>query len=267
MFKRIYTIDVMMQTHAALLSTTTHSFKTQQPISTEFFREFLRECFKESEVFLPNEQALLLAAAAAALNESELTAASFHAGFDAGTTAHEFYEIILQTYLFAGFPAALEGVAMLKAVCDQRSLAFVPPNAERTDTQVFTARGETLCKEVYTTAHDKMRRNLITLSPDLASWMIVEGYGKTLSRHGVSGRLRELAIVSVLAVQGWNTQLHSHLRGAMNLGATPFECVDTLRILTHLATHLRAPLQTVVSERLVTATQLLEHLLDKTSDA
>jgi hypothetical protein len=51
--------------------------------------------------------------------------------------------------------------------------------------------------------------------------MIEQGYGRVLTRPGLSGPVRELIAVTVLAALGWERQLVSHLLGAVRLGATP----------------------------------------------
>ncbi|MEW5994266.1 MAG: carboxymuconolactone decarboxylase family protein, partial [Candidatus Zixiibacteriota bacterium] len=48
-----------------------------------------------------------------------------------------------------------------------------------------------------------------------------EGYGKVLSRPGLGIIDRELAIVSCLVIDRREKQLHSHIRGAANVGASP----------------------------------------------
>ena len=57
-------------------------------------------------------------------------------------------------------------------------------------------------------------------SPDLDRWMVWEGYGKVLSRTGVPSVVRELCTCAALVVTGDIVQLHSHLRGAINAGAS-----------------------------------------------
>src|ERR1035437_4861434 len=79
-------------------------------------------------------------------------------------------ELVLQSYLFAGFPRAL--------------------NAAR------------------------------AVSPALDEWMIVEGYGKVLSRAGLDLGRRELCIIAACAAAGQDRQLHSHLHGALNAGVS-----------------------------------------------
>jgi 4-carboxymuconolactone decarboxylase len=51
-------------------------------------------------------------------------------------------------------------------------------------------------------------------------WMVEGGYGRVLGRPGLDLATRELAIAALLATWGAPRQLHSHLRGALNAGAT-----------------------------------------------
>ena len=58
------------------------------------------------------------------------------------------------------------------------------------------------------------------LSPDLASWMILEGYGKTLSRPALDPIAREYCGVAILTVTKMWRQLRSHAIGTINVGGT-----------------------------------------------
>ena len=88
--------------------------------------------------------------------------------------------------------------------------------------------GEAVCRRVYSGNYEKLRKNVRDLHPALDRWMILEGYGKVLSRPAVDLATRELCIVASLAVTGWEPQLHSHLRGALNAGAEPAEAEAAL---------------------------------------
>jgi 4-carboxymuconolactone decarboxylase len=58
--------------------------------------------------------------------------------------------------------------------------------------------------------------------------MIVEGYGKVLSRPQLELRIRELCIVAACAAAGQDRQLHSHLHGALHAGASASSVSATL---------------------------------------
>jgi 4-carboxymuconolactone decarboxylase len=62
------------------------------------------------------------------------------------------------------------------------------------------------------------------LHPELAAWILEDGYGRVLSRPGLTGRERELlAVAALAALPGAGPQLESHERGARRLGATAAE--------------------------------------------
>jgi 4-carboxymuconolactone decarboxylase len=122
-------------------------------------------------------------------------------------------ELLLQTYLFAGFPRALNAMREWRRVH--------PTVAGSLETRTPTrADGEATCARVYGTMYDRLRENIRHLHPLLDDWMIDEGYGKVLSRPGLDLPRRELCIVAACAATGQDRQLHSHLHGARNAGAS-----------------------------------------------
>ena len=142
-------------------------------------------------------------------------------------------EIILQSYLFAGFPRTLNAMRVW------RSLSKRPaPPRERAETEsdleIWRERGEETCEIVYGESYEKLRKNVLELHPVLEDWMIVDGYGKVLGRPGVDLRTRELCVVAACAVSGQQRQLHSHLYGALNAGAPVGEVQAVLEALADL---------------------------------
>ena len=73
---------------------------------------------------------------------------------------------------------------------------------------------------VYGEMYERLRVNIRDLHPELDEWMIVEGYGKVLSRPGLDLARRELCIVAACAASRQDRQLHSHLHGALNVGVS-----------------------------------------------
>jgi len=155
-------------------------------------------------------------------------------------------EILLQSYLFLGFPAALGGLALWREVSGRRaedgSAAEVrvdSATAEGAAVESSTGpdelarrieRGERTCRIVYGGRYEALRENIRALHPEMERWMLEEGYGKVLSRRGLDLRVRELAIGALLAVLGTQVQLHSHLRGALHAGAPPEEVEAALAV-------------------------------------
>ena len=141
-------------------------------------------------------------------------------------------EIILQSYLFAGFPRALNAARAWRSVSGRQAPSEDPEASA--DLNLWRERGEETCEIVYGDSYEKLRKNIRDLHPALDEWMIVDGYGKVLSRPGVHLRTRELCVVAACAVSGQQRQLHSHLRGALNAGSSSGELAAVFDALTDL---------------------------------
>ena len=156
-------------------------------------------------------------------------------------------EIILQSYLFAGFPRTLNAMRVWRSVA-KRPAPTREPAESTSDLDTWRERGEETCEIVYGDSYEKLRKNVLDLHPVLEDWMIVDGYGKVLARPGVDLRTRELCVVAACAVSGQQRQLHSHLYGALNAGAPVGEVRAVLEALGDL----------ISSEDLVRYKQLLQ---------
>jgi 4-carboxymuconolactone decarboxylase len=139
-------------------------------------------------------------------------------------------EVILQAYLFLGYPASLAAFAVWREESGERA-----PAAAGGAWEEWRARGERVCREVYGSQYDSLRANVAALHADLADWMVVEGYGKVLGRPGLELKVREMCIAALLAVLDAPGQLRSHLRGALNAGARVAEVEGALEVALALA--------------------------------
>jgi alkylhydroperoxidase/carboxymuconolactone decarboxylase family protein YurZ len=121
------------------------------------------------------------------------------------------YESLLQTYLFAGFPSALISLKKLNE--------FVGKNIvyKGYDLEKYYTRGEKNCRIIYGNKFEKLISNVKSFSPEIADWLIIEGYGKVLGRTGLSFTEREICIVSILSALKFKDQLYSHINGAIRL--------------------------------------------------
>lgn len=146
-------------------------------------------------------------------------------------------ELVLQSYLFAGFPRALNAAREWRKVSGAAFVESFSPHEGYADLYDFRVRGEETCKTVYGEFYDKLRGNIRVLSPALDEWMIVEGYGKVLSRGGLDLGRRELCIIAACAAAGQDRQLHSHLHGALNAGVPAAVVRATLAALGGVVPH------------------------------
>jgi len=142
-------------------------------------------------------------------------------------------ELLLQSVLMVGYPRALVAFSVW------RKFSGIPapdtdPGQDYGSAPDWTSRGQELCEVVYGENYRKLRDSVRALHPAIDSWMITEGYGRTLSRPGLDLRRRELCTVAQTAVLETPRQLHSHLRGALNAGATFGQIEGALSIVNPL---------------------------------
>lgn len=135
----------------------------------------------------------------------------------AGISPRQLYELALQGYLFLGFPAAIEAFGHLDG-----SLARIRKSREPT-LRSRVKKGRQTCRIIYREKYPALMRNLKRKSPDLARWVIEEGYGKVLSRPGAPLVLRELFSAALLSASGFPRQLFAHLRALVEMGEKPEE--------------------------------------------
>src|SRR2546421_9775565 len=141
-------------------------------------------------------------------------------------------ELLLQSMLVVGYPLALVAFGVWREVGG--AAAAARPAAEplaHVDWQAGADRGAAVGRAVYGRAYHKLLVNLRALHPALEALVLVDAYGKVIGRPGLDLKRREVATVAAIAVLGAAQQLHSHLRGALNTGATPEEVEAVLELV------------------------------------
>src|SRR5215472_7269706 len=87
-------------------------------------------------------------------------------------------EAILQSYLFVGFPRALNAMRAWRKASERPAPRVDADPAA--DPAAWRARGEQTCATVYGPMYERLRVNIRHLHPALDDWMIEEGYGRVL---------------------------------------------------------------------------------------
>ena len=172
-----------------------------------------------------------LAAAVPAGDESELRE-RLAAAQEAGVPALWIDELLLQSMLVVGYPLALVAFGVWREIAGPTVNGghAAEPLAHQ-DWQAWADRGPVVCRAVYGRAYHKLLLNLRALHPALEDLVLVDAYGKVIGRPGLDLRRRELATVAAIAVLGATQQLHSHLRGALNTGASVEEIEGVLELV------------------------------------
>jgi 4-carboxymuconolactone decarboxylase len=142
-------------------------------------------------------------------------------------------ELLLQSVLMIGYPRTLVAIAAWRKL-GRVAAPGSDPDTDYARAAEWLRRGEETCRVVYGDNYRKLRENVRSLHPALDAWMITEGYGRTLARPGLDLLRRELCVVAQTAVLDTPRQLHSHLRGALNAGASEEQIEGTLAAVNPL---------------------------------
>lgn len=137
------------------------------------------------------------------------------------------YEALLQTYLFAGFPSALISLRKFSEYFKIKHNERKYPTLEE-----LRQYGISNCRKIYGDKQEKLVSNVKQFSPDLSEWLILEGYGKVFSRKGLKVKEREICAVAVLTTLTYRDQLYSHINGAVRVGVSIDEIIETINLLS-----------------------------------
>ncbi len=149
-----------------------------------------------------------------------------------GTPGLWIEELLLASLLYVGFPRAIVAWTVYRRLEPEAAPGSEP--SDYAEWQEWLRRGEEACRHVYGKHYEQLRHNIGALHPALDQWMVVDGYGKTLSRAGLDLLHRELCSVAMLVPQAVPRQLVAHLRGALNAGATTQQVDEVLSLANAL---------------------------------
>ena len=179
--------------------------------------------------------ALVRVAAALAAGKIDVLRDRFGAARAAGVPDRWIEELLLQSLLVVGYPLALVAFGVWREVSGPvsgpRDGGRGGEELAHEDWQAWAQRGSTVCAAVYGRAYHKLLLNLRALHPALEDLVLVDAYGKVIGRPGLDLQRRELCTVAAIAVLGAAQQLHSHLRGALNTGASREEVEAVLAVI------------------------------------
>jgi 4-carboxymuconolactone decarboxylase len=138
-------------------------------------------------------------------------------------------ELLLQSLLNVGYALGLQAFGVWRELSPAPADLGEP--VEHETWRDWAERGARVCHEVYGRTYHKLLVNLRALHPALEALVVVDAYGKLIGRDGLDLKRRELCTLAEIAVLDTPRQLHAHLRGALNSGATAEEVDDVLALV------------------------------------
>lgn len=167
----------------------------------------------------------------------------FHVGgaLQAGCSPLEVVETMVHLAVYAGFPAALNGVFVVREVLLERGLELPEADTETVDAGMRErfAEGWKMLQRVDGHGGEKVIESLAEVAPELGRFIIEFAFGDVYVRPGLDLLLRELVTLAALAAMGTAApQLRVHLHGFLNVGGSREQMVEALM---HIAAYAGFP--------------------------
>jgi 4-carboxymuconolactone decarboxylase len=153
--------------------------------------------------------------------------------FNVGCRPAEVLEVTILAAVYAGFPAALNGISAVREVLQQRG--GVPEGAVAAQAAPAAGeeryqRGLRVLEQVSGRSGAAVLESLKDLAPDLARFIVEFSYGDVIGRSGLDLKTKELATVALLTALGTaQPQLKVHVAAALNVGSSRGELVEVIQ--------------------------------------
>ena len=154
-----------------------------------------------------------------------------------GCSPREIVELMIHLVVYAGFPAALNGMSAARVVFREKCVSAEPvstsPATNRYDDGVAGLR------TIDGAVGERVIESLSDIAPDLGRFVVEFAFGDVYSRTGIDLVQREMITVAALAAMGSATpQLKVHMHGFLNVGGTKEELVE---VVTQIAAYAGFP--------------------------
>lgn len=185
------------------------------------------------------QQKIVTIAALASKGELDKLKPELSAGLEAGLTVNEIKEVLVHIYAYSGFPRSLRGLQTFMAVLDEREAKGIKDNWGReaspiTDTRDKYERGKQILAELSGVAPPEGRptTGYAGFSPEVETFLKEHLFADIFERDVLNYNQREMVTVSVLmSIGGVEPMMRSHMNLAMNVGVTPSQLREMIRLI------------------------------------
>lgn len=162
------------------------------------------------------------------------------ASLNVGCTPEEIREAVYQCAPFVGFPKTLNAIAAMNEVFSERGVSLPLPDAATVTEEDRVKKGLALQEALYGT---EIKDRYAWLPEEFAEavprFLTELCFSDFMTRKGLDGKTRELLTVVILAAMGGaETQVRSHVAGALKTGSTE---EDVVCALTHAMPYMGIP--------------------------
>jgi alkylhydroperoxidase/carboxymuconolactone decarboxylase family protein YurZ len=184
-----------------------------------------------SEAKTPNQATLIVLAqiaAAGASGQFDEAERLFRQGKEAGLSALQMYETVLNLLPYVGYPRTISTMTSFQKVYPH----YIHERSGRKDPQptepwqeyavtVWVERGAQIQQQLGFggAGAEELTKQLTLLSPELTEWVRYDDFGRIFGRAGLSLIEREAIVIGVLIAQG-APQIASHHRAMVRVGGS-----------------------------------------------
>lgn len=183
------------------------------------------------------QQSIISIAALTAKGDLLNLKSALNQGLDAGMTVNQIKEAIVHLYAYCGFPRSIRGLQTLMEVLDERKNKGIndktgaeasPINQE----QPKYERGKKVLGELTKTQQDRPLSGYSAFAPVMDTFLKEHLFADIFERDVLSYAERELVTISVIsAIGGAEPMLRSHLVICLNVGLTPGQLNEFLKVI------------------------------------
>lgn len=153
------------------------------------------------------------------------------AALHVGATPEEIVQVVQQTAIYAGFPAALNGMAAADAVFEREGVRSREPALDDEPREVWQARGHAHLEALRAGQRQALEDAFADVGTALPELVEELAFGRVLSQPGLDVPTRQLITVGVLAALGTEAQLKFHVQASRRVGVSDEALEDVMYLL------------------------------------
>lgn len=199
------------------------------------------EIYPRPGLDLAQRQMVTVAALAAMGNAEPQLRFHLAGALHAGCAPAALLELLIHLVPYAGFPAALNGISVLRSVFQEQGVSVAAAEAPNLSTAERHALGLANLQRIDGVAGERVITALQDIAPDLARYIVDFAFGEIYARPGLDLLSRELVTIAALGAMGSATpQLKVHVHGFLNVGGSVLQLREAIIQLAAYAGFPRA---------------------------
>jgi 4-carboxymuconolactone decarboxylase len=176
----------------------------------------------------PKSREIAAIAALTALGNAE-PQLKWHIGaaLNIGVTPAQIVDIMYVSTVYHGFPAALNGIAVVREVLNDKNIKYAPVKREHIADK--RALGIKTMDATSKGAGERVINSLKDIAPEMADFIFEFSYGDVFSRGILSSKETEIvAIAGMCAAGTQRPQLIVHIKSGLNVGLTKGQIIGIM---------------------------------------